>query len=134
MASEPAATKLAPTPMERAPVPDLGTALMPKERYTSRAYKALEDERRWPTVWHLAGFVSDLAEPGSYFTYEVGKESVLVIRQESGAVVAFHNVCMHRGNRLVEPGRGRAGSFTCLFHAWRFGIDGTLEHALDDER
>jgi len=125
--------KLAPTPMERAPVPDLGTAPIPKSRYTSREYKQLEDERLWPKVWQLAGFASDLEESGSYLTYEVGRESVLVVKQASGAIVAFHNVCSHRGNRLVEPGRGRAGAFTCLFHAWRFGIDGSLEHALDAE-
>jgi phenylpropionate dioxygenase-like ring-hydroxylating dioxygenase large terminal subunit len=131
MASEPVATKLAPTPMDRSPVPDLGTERIPKERYTSNEYKNLEDARLWPKVWHLAGFVSDLAEPGSFLTYEVGQESVVVIRQEGGDIAAFHNVCMHRGNRLVEPGRGRASSFTCLFHAWRYGIDGRLREAVD---
>lgn len=125
--------RLPPTPMERAPVPDLGTAPIPKSRYTSRDYKELEDERLWPKVWHLAGLVSDLDEAGQYFTYEVGRESVLVIKQEGGEIAAFHNVCTHRGNRLVEPGRGRASSFTCLFHAWRFGVDGSLEQALDAE-
>jgi phenylpropionate dioxygenase-like ring-hydroxylating dioxygenase large terminal subunit len=125
--------KLPPTPMERSPVPELGTAPIPKERYVSPQYKALEDQRLWPKVWLLAGFESDLAEPGSYFTYEVGRDSVLVVRQADGGIAAFHNVCTHRGNRLVEPGRGRAGSFTCLFHAWRFGVDGSLERAVDAE-
>ena len=133
MATEPVAAKLPPTPMERSPVPDLGTALIPKQRYISREYKALEDERLWPKIWHLAGFASDLVETGSYLTYEIGRDSVLLVRQQSGAIAAFHNVCSHRGNRLVEPGRGRASSFTCLFHAWRYGVDGTLEHALDAE-
>ena len=133
MASEPARVKLPPTPMERAPVPDLGTAPIPKSRYVSPEYKQLEDERLGPKVWLLAGFVSDLDEPGSYLTYEVGRDSVLVVRQQQDTIAAFHNVCSHRGNRLVEPGRGRAGSFTCLFHAWRFGIDGTLDHAVDSE-
>jgi nitrite reductase/ring-hydroxylating ferredoxin subunit len=58
---------------------------------------------------------------------------VIVARQAEGGLAAFHNVCTHRGNRLVEPGRGRARAFTCGFHAWRFGIDGGLERALDEE-
>ena len=133
MASAGSTPKRAGTPMERAPVPDLGHALIPKERYTSPAWAELEHERLWPRVWLLAGFERDLAAPGDYLTYEVGRESVLVVRQQDGGIAAFHNVCMHRGNRLVEPGRGSARRFTCLFHAWRYGIDGRLEAALDEE-
>ncbi len=129
-----AGSKLPPTPLERAPVPDLGTALIPKSRYISRAYAEKEHAHLWNRVWLLAGFLRDLPLPGDYLTYEIGRESVLVVRQASGEVAAFHNVCMHRGNRLVEPGRGQSRGFTCLFHAWRYGIDGGLEHVLDEER
>jgi len=133
MASETSVRPLPPTPLERAPVPDLGTALIPKHRYISRAYAELEHRRLWNKVWLLAGFESDLAAPGAFFTYEVGRESVVVVRQEGGGIAAFHNVCMHRGNRLVEPGRGRARGFTCLYHAWRYGIDGSLVQPLDED-
>ena len=120
------------TPMHRAPRPDLGEGLILKERYISQAYMLGEQTGLWPRVWLLAGFESDLPEPGSYFTYEVARESVVVLRQESGGIRAFHNVCMHRGNRLLEPGMGRVRGLTCLFHAWRYGIDGQLEEALDE--
>jgi phenylpropionate dioxygenase-like ring-hydroxylating dioxygenase large terminal subunit len=133
MARNTAEPKLPPTPMEPAKHPDLGTALIPKERYTCAEYKAAEDRDLWPKVWLLAGFASDLVDPGSYFTYEVGRESVLIVRQQTGEIAAFHNVCSHRGNRLVEPGMGNAGSFTCGYHAWRFGIDGSLDRAVDPE-
>lgn len=120
------------TPLERAPVPDLGDAPIPKERYLSREWLELEAEHLWPRVWLLAGLVCDLAAPGDYLTCEIGRESVLVVRQSDGTIAAFHNVCMHRGNRLVEPGRGHARRFTCLYHAWRYGVDGGLEEALDE--
>jgi phenylpropionate dioxygenase-like ring-hydroxylating dioxygenase large terminal subunit len=119
--------------MDRAPVPELGTARISKERYVSAGYAELEHRQLWNRVWLLAGFESDLAEPGAFFTYEVGRESVLVVRQQDGGTAAFHNVCMHRGNRLVEPGRGRARSFTCLYHAWRYGVDGSLDQPLDED-
>ena len=121
------------TPLERAPVPELGTEPIPKERYLSRDYAEEEHRRLWSRVWHLAGFERDILESGDYLTYEIGRESILVVRQASGGVAAFHNVCQHRGTRLVEPGRGSARSFTCQFHAWRYGIDGALERALDPE-
>ncbi len=127
-----AATPLA-TPMERAPDPELGTAPIPKSRYTSAAFAQREWERMWTRAWLLAGRESDAANPGDYFTFEIGPESVLVVRQADGSLAARYNVCMHRGNRLREPGRGHAESFSCLFHGWRYGIDGKLEAPLDPE-
>jgi len=125
--------KLSPTPLERARRPDLGHEPIPKQRYTSRRSMRAEQEGLWPRVWLLAGFDADLAEPGDYSTCEVGRESVVAVRQPDGRIRAFHNVCMHRGNRLVEPGRGSARRFSCLFHGWKYGIDGALEQALDAE-
>jgi nitrite reductase/ring-hydroxylating ferredoxin subunit len=133
MQSQQAAGRLAPTPMERAPIPDLDSGPIPKERYISSEYARLEAEQLWNRVWLLAGFERDVPEPGDYTTHEIGRESVLIVRQTGGGIAAFHNVCMHRGNRLVEPGRGSARRFTCLYHAWKYGIDGALEEALDEE-
>jgi len=121
------------TPHERAPVPELGTAPIPKERYTSREYAALEWERMWTRVWLLAGRESDAQGPGDYFTFEIGPESILVVRQRDGRLAARYNVCTHRGNRLREPGRGHAEGFACLFHGWRFDLDGRLLAPLDPE-
>jgi phenylpropionate dioxygenase-like ring-hydroxylating dioxygenase large terminal subunit len=79
----------------------------------------------------MAGRESDVANPGDYLTFEIGTESILVIRQPDGSLAARYNVCMHRGNRLREPGRGHADSFSCPFHGWRYATDGTLLEVLD---
>lgn len=133
MASRAPVTPVPPTPMERAPVPELGSDPIPKERYISPRFAELERTHLWNRVWLLAGFLSDIPKPGDYFTYEIGNESVLIVRQQSGNVSAFFNVCQHRGNRLIEPGRGHARAFTCLFHAWRYNTDGALDDVLDEE-
>jgi len=127
-----AATPLA-TPMERAPDPQLGSAPIPKRRYTAPEFAQQEWEHMWTRVWLLAGRESDAANTGDYFTFEIGPESVLIVRQADGSLAARYNVCMHRGNRLREPGRGHAESFSCLFHGWKYGIDGKLEAPLDPE-
>ena len=121
------------TPMERAPDPGLEYVPIPKERYTSREFAGLEWEHMWTKTWLCAGRASDAPNAGDYFTFEVGPESVLVIRQGDGSLAARYNVCMHRGNRLREAGRGHAEKFSCLFHGWEYGIDGTLQKALDAE-
>jgi phenylpropionate dioxygenase-like ring-hydroxylating dioxygenase large terminal subunit len=121
------------TPMERAPDPGLDFVPIPKSRYTSAEFAQREWDAMWTKTWTCAGRASDLERPGDYFTYELGPESILVIKQPDDSIRARYNVCMHRGNRLREPGRGHAEKFSCLFHGWEYGIDGTLLAALDPE-
>ena len=122
-----------PTPMEKAPEPCLTYDPIPKRRYTSRDFARLEWERMWTRVWLVAGRESDVPRPGDYFTFEIGAESILVIRQRDGSLAARYNVCMHRGNRLREPGPGHAERFSCLFHGWEYDVDGRLLKALDPQ-
>jgi len=123
---------MCPTPIDKTPDPALGHELVPKERYTSAEFARLEWERMWTKVWLLAGRESDLRVAGDYLTLEIGAESILVVRQADGTLAAHYNVCMHRGNRFCEPGRGHVPQkFICGFHGWQYGLDGTLLRATD---
>lgn len=106
------------------------TAVIASERYTSPQYLRAELEHLWPRVWLAAGLARDLGAEGSYCTFEIGAESILVVRQAQG-LAAFHNVCLHRGRRLRDPGRGRARAFACPYHGWEWGLDGCLQHVPD---
>jgi phenylpropionate dioxygenase-like ring-hydroxylating dioxygenase large terminal subunit len=116
------ATPSAAIPAERVrQVPDR----VAKDRYVSPDFLRLELEHVFPRVWQLAGPLADLDRPGAYFTFELGDEAVLVVRQPDG-VRAFHNVCLHRGRTLCEPGRGHGETFRCPYHHWEYGLDGRL--------
>src|SRR5262249_59440568 len=93
---------MARTPLEKAPEPALGAGLIPKERYTSATFASREWERMWQRVWLLAGLERDVRTPGDHFTFEIGTESILVVRDRTGRLGAFYNVCPHRGNRSEE--------------------------------
>src|SRR5207247_4054368 len=66
------------------------------------------------------------------FTKElaVANTSVVIVRDLDGQVRAFHNICRHRGNKLVwndfprEETSGTCRQFTCKYHGWRYGLDG----------
>jgi choline monooxygenase len=79
--------------------------------------------------WHLVAHVNELREPGSFVTHEIFEQSVLVVAGHDGVVRAFHNVCQHRGNRLVESRRGKVSMLTCGYHAWTYSLDGCLRGA-----
>lgn len=117
----------------KVPYIDNGTGRADAERYYSREWMSREWDRLWTRTWLIAGVVSDVAEEGDYFTFQIGRENILVTRAEDGAIKAFYNVCQHRGNQLVLNDFGSVPRFTCSFHSWQFGLDGRLEHITDEE-
>jgi len=79
--------------------------------------------------WHLVAHVNELREPGSFVTHDVFEQSVILIAGRGGEIRAFHNVCQHRGNRLVAARRGKTPLLTCGYHAWSYALDGCLRAA-----
>ena len=119
--------------MRKTSEPALDTALVPKERYLSPDVMRLEWERMWRRVWLYAGPLSDLAAVGDYFTFEIGPESVLVVRTAADKVQAMYNVCQHRGRRIRPEGFGSARALTCPYHRWSYDLEGRLISAPDSD-
>jgi phenylpropionate dioxygenase-like ring-hydroxylating dioxygenase large terminal subunit len=114
------------TPADKAPEPELGTAPIRKERYTSQEFMQLEWQKIWTKVWLLGGPQSDLRNAGDFIATDIGRESVLIVKQADGGARAFYNVCLHRGNRLCDEGTGAAESFKCRYHHWEYALDGSF--------
>ena len=112
--------------------PELGTGLVSYEDSISPEFFELEREAIFKRVWLNVGRVEQLPRSGSYFTKElaVANTSVVVVRDQDGDVRAFHNICRHRGNKLVwtdfpqQETSGTCRQFTCKYHGWRYGLDG----------
>ena len=79
--------------------------------------------------WHLVAHVNELRNPGDFVTYDILDQSVIVTRSKEGGIKAFHNVCQHRGNRLIDAPRGHTPAITCGYHAWTYAMDGKLRGA-----
>ena len=105
---------------------------VPSSHYLSPEFLRQEQECMWPRVWQIACREQDLPETGSYHVHDVMDDSVIVARQADGGLKAFHNVCQHRGRRLVS-GCGKLRQFQCRFHGWQYGLDGSLAKVLDRE-
>jgi phenylpropionate dioxygenase-like ring-hydroxylating dioxygenase large terminal subunit len=108
--------------------------LIPKQRYTDRAFLDLEMERLWPRVWQIACREEEVPEPGDFVEYTIGDQSILVVRSEAGEIRAHHNACLHRGTRLATgSGSFPDGRIRCRFHAWQYALDGELVEVVDRE-
>ncbi len=94
--------------------------------YRDETIHRLDVERIWRRSWLFAGHACEAPAPGDYFVVDVEDDSIVVIRGDDGRINAFHNVCRHRGSRLLDVERGRAGKIVCPYHQWVYGRDGRL--------
>ena len=79
--------------------------------------------------WLFAGHSCEVARPGDYLVFDLGTESVIVVRDDEGVLRAHHNVCRHRGSRICDEPRGSARAFVCPYHQWTYALDGQLRAA-----
>lgn len=105
---------------------------VPKEDFFDPAFAKLEAERLWPKVWQIVCRLEEIPTPGDFYTYDILRDSIIVVRSGPEEVRAFHNVCPHRGNQLIH-GCGHAQQFVCSFHGWRFGTDGKNIKIVDSD-
>lgn len=114
--------------------PELGTAPVDYSDSTSPEIYELEREAIFRRTWLNVGRVEQLPKVGSYFTKELDAAgtSIVVVRAGKDDIRVFHNICRHRGNKLVwqdYPDREVSGTcrqFTCKYHAWRYDLKGDL--------
>lgn len=109
-------------------------AALDAARYTSPEFMKREWDAMWTRSWLLAGVACDLREPGDYFVFEIGRESIIVTRTEAGGLAAVYNACQHRGNRIMTNERGSVQAIACPYHNWTYALDGTLKSVPDAER
>jgi phenylpropionate dioxygenase-like ring-hydroxylating dioxygenase large terminal subunit len=108
-----------------------GPDLIPRDRYISEAFMRLEWDHMWTRTWLLAGRTADLREPGDFFTFEIGVESILVVRDAPGSIRAYYNVCQHRGTQLSTEHSGHVECVRCPYHGWEWHLDGRLKRITD---
>ena len=104
---------------------------VPSARYTDPGFARLEHDGMWMKNWLLAGHVSELPGPGSYFLFKQLDQSVIISRSKDGAIRAFHNSCRHRGSALLLEQSGKAMRFVCPYHSWGYSLEGELKSVPD---
>ena len=100
---------------------------LPGWTYTSEAFFELEKTELILKNWQLVCHISNIPETGDFFTFEIFNERIFVIRDEDKNIKAFHNLCSHRGTKLIDEISGTcSGKITCPYHAWGYNFQGDL--------
>ena len=101
---------------------------LPYSWYADPEILRREQERIFRSAWQYVGHEGQLPEPGMYFAGHAGRTPVVVTRARDDVLRAFVNVCRHRGFPVAE-GAGRRETIQCPYHAWTYGLDGSLRSA-----
>jgi len=100
---------------------------LPGWAYFSQELFELECDTLFKTHWQFVCHVNEAAEIGAYVTFDLAGERALVIRGHDGILRAFHNLCRHRGSRIVPDARGVCNkAMVCPYHGWAYNLDGGL--------
>jgi len=104
------------------------------DAYISPEYARAERDKLWRKVWLQAGRLEEIPKVGNFITFEILDDSVVIVRTAPDQIRAYHNVCSHRGRRLIDVPQGARNAqgwrtqFVCGFHGWRFNLNGDNTH------
>ena len=100
---------------------------LPAWTYYSEELNTVEKDALFRRHWQIACHVNDVPDPGSFMTFDMCGDRAIIMRGKDGVVRAFHNLCRHRGSRVVAEDKGVCKHvMTCPFHGWTYNLDGTL--------
>jgi nitrite reductase/ring-hydroxylating ferredoxin subunit len=105
-----------PAVLREACEPSLGDEDLAIDAYTSPEHHRREVEKVWRRAWQVACREEDLPRVGDRVVYDVGDDSLVVVRAAADRIRAFHNACLHRGTRLCDAA-GSGGALRCPFQA-----------------
>jgi phenylpropionate dioxygenase-like ring-hydroxylating dioxygenase large terminal subunit len=122
--------------------PALGTGPISVAPMVSAEFFEKEREHLFKRVWLKVARVEEIANPGDWKVkrLDVARTSAILVRGKDGAIRAFHNICPHRGNKVIPEtgnetfGKARANVLTCRFHGWVFGTEGNLRSVPLEEK
>jgi phenylpropionate dioxygenase-like ring-hydroxylating dioxygenase large terminal subunit len=101
-------------------------------RYIDPAFARLEYEKLWSKVWQAAARLDEIPEVGDYTVYDIGDQSILLVRLDATTVKAYYNACPHRGTALAQgAGHFPSSRIMCPFHGWRWNFAGQNQFVLE---
>lgn len=112
------------TPHERIPIERAET--IPSAWYTGAEFHTRDLQLVISPSWQFVGHEAELPLPGDFLRAEIAGQPLVLVRDTSGEIRAFYNVCKHRGGPLVTQDRGNVRMLQCQYHGWTYRLNGDL--------
>jgi len=99
---------------------------LPNECYTNKEYTLIERKKLFEDKWTVIGSASSLPKAGDVKPFDLLGLPLLVVRNKKNKIKVFHNVCSHRGVKLVDKPGNIRNVIRCPYHSWSYSADGEL--------
>ena len=99
---------------------------LPNECYTSREYTFIERKKLFEDKWVVVGTASSVPNIGDIKPFDLLGIPLLLVRNKKGKIKVFHNICSHRGSKLVTELCKNKNIIRCPYHSWSYNLDGDL--------
>ncbi len=99
---------------------------LPNECYTSKEYTLIERKKLFEDKWMVIGVASSLPNVGDAKPVDILGMPILLVRSKDKKIRVFHNVCSHRGLKLVTKSGNIKNVIRCPYHSWSYNFDGEL--------
>ncbi len=99
---------------------------LPNECYINEDYSFYEREKVFFNKWTVIGVGSSIPKSGDTISYNLLGIPLLIIRDKSMKIRVFHNVCSHRGHKLIEKSCNLKNVIRCPYHSWSYDFEGNL--------
>jgi len=100
---------------------------LPNAAYTTDTYFRHDRDAVIARTWAGIAFTDTIPEQPFAQPIEFMGLPLLIVRDRHGTLRVFHNVCSHRGMRLVAEPTEVRGLITCRYHCWSYATNGDLK-------
>ena len=118
-----------PSPISELLEARIGGHSLPAGLYTRQDVFEADLEVFFHRHWICIGLDCDVPEPGDATVVDIGKTSLILLRDDDGQIRVLHNVCRHRGARLLDAGTSVISKLVCPYHTWTYELTGELSYA-----
>ena len=99
---------------------------LPNECYLNGEYTKIERKKLFEDKWVVIGVASSLPNPGDAKPYDLLGMPLIILRDKKNNIRVFHNVCSHRGYKLLQKPCSIKNVLRCPYHSWTYNFDGKL--------
>ena len=99
---------------------------LPNECYISEEYTKIERKKLFEDKWAVVGVASSLPKIGDAKPFTLLNLPVIILRDKKNKIRVFHNVCSHRGYKIMQKPCKIKNVIRCPYHSWSYDTDGKL--------
>ena len=99
---------------------------LPNECYNNAEYTIIERNKLFEDKWAVVGVASSIPNAGDAKPYDLLGIPLILLRDKNNQIKVYHNVCSHRGYKILQKACSIKNVLRCPYHSWSYDLDGRL--------